>query len=54
LSREEFTLGGARWGRGYAPSELTGDMGVATTPLPDPVQFLEADGTVSPEGTGQA
>ena len=30
LSREEFTLGGARWGRGYAPSELTGDMGVAT------------------------
>lgn len=31
-----------------------GDMGVATTPLPDTVQFLEADGTESPEGAGQA
>ena len=34
---------------GFTEQLKPGDMGVATTTLPDPVQFLEADGTVSPE-----
>jgi hypothetical protein len=38
---------------GFTEQLKPGDMGGATTALPDPVAFLEADGTVSPEGTRQ-
>jgi hypothetical protein len=30
------------------------EMGVSTTTLPDPGEFLEADGTVPAEGGGQS
>ncbi len=39
---------------GFTEQLKPGDMGVATTALPDPAAFLEADGTVSSEGSGQS